>query len=912
MGIRTGEDTDVVARSFNGAVSHVVDGRVLVHGKLFARGGERLRLRGVTYGPFAPNREGQPFPTRRRAGDDLAGLQALGANSIRVYHVPPEWMLDLVDERGLTIFLDVPWPTHVCFLGSRRAQADARRSVRRAAEAGRDHPGILAYNIGNEVPTDIIRWHGTRRIERFFAELRDVVKQADPDGLVTYASYPPTEYLELPFLDFVTFNVYLHDHAAFRDYVFRLQNLVGDRPLVLGELGLDTLRHGEAEQARLLAGHLRETELMGLAGAYVFSWTDDWYTGGHQIDGWAFGITDANRAPKASYRAVQQVFRAPIPLLLEETPRVSVVVCSYNAAVTLEECLRSLCALDYPDYEVIVVDDGSTDNTTEILARFPEVRAIHQLHRGLSVARNTGLGCATGSVIAYTDSDCVADANWLTHLVHQLTRSGASAVGGPNLTPEDGWLAACVAAAPGQPTHILMSDQVAEHIPGCNMAFRREALEAINGFDPQFLRAGDDVDICWRLQHEGQLITFAPGAFVWHHRRQNPRSYLKQQAGYGEAEALLHSKHPDKFNGRGDGKWGGVMYGASIQGLQLAAPIIYRGTFGTGMFQCLYQPGAAHWAMLPSTLEWQVAALLIGLAGALVRPMGWVIGAGMLGLSLLVAALQASQAHLVPAHRRRCARLLIASLCYAQPLVRSWTRYRTRLASQRAPAPDSAPADGSRQRLSLTGRRSVAYWSETGGDRTEILRRAVAFMDEHRWGKLLDTGWFEWDIVVYCDAGLILKVVTVQEEHGQGKRLIRIRFQLGPTARLKVIGAVSMIAVAIVAALYPRVAMIATALILALGVRAWVRGLAAATRAIALFRAQAHQMHLIDCVEEAQPRSPSADSRDQSQTTPDRDLRVQPSPNRETADGQGPFAPAFQSLAALDGPLQPRIEEEFA
>ena len=208
-------------------------------------------------------------------------------------------------------------------------------------------------------------------------------------------------------------------------------------------------------------------------------------------------------------------------------------------------------------------------------------------------------------MIAYTDSDCVADPNWLIHLIHQLTRSGAAAVGGPNLTPEDGWLAACVAAAPGQPTHVLISDQVAEHIPGCNMAFRREALEAINGFDPQFRKAGDDVDICWRLQHEGLLITFAPGAFVWHHRRQNPRSYLRQQAGYGEAEALLHTKHPDRFNGRGDGKWGGVMYGGSLQGIQLAVPIIYRGMFGTGMFQCLYQPGAAHWAMLPSTLEWQ-------------------------------------------------------------------------------------------------------------------------------------------------------------------------------------------------------------------------------------------------------------------------------------------------------------------
>jgi O-antigen biosynthesis protein len=871
-----------------------------------------MRLRGVTYGPFAPTSDGQPFPTRKRVCDDVARMQALGANSIRTYHVPPEWLLELVDERRMTIFMGIPWPTHVCFLQSRRARADARRSVRQAAELGRAHPSILAYNIGNEIPADIVRWHGMRHVVHFLAELRDVAKTADPDGLVSYASYPPTEYLDLSFLDFVTFNVYLHDHTTFRDYVFRLQNLVGDRPLVLGELGLDTLRHGELEQARLLAGHLRETELMGLAGAYVFSWTDDWHTGGHPVEGWAFGITDANRTPKASYRAVQQVFKAPISLLLEETPRVSVVVCSYNGGSTLEECLRSLCVLDYPDYEVIVVDDGSTDDTPEILARFPEVRAIRQCHRGLSVARNAGLGCAKGSVIAYTDSDCVADPDWLIHLVHQLLRSGAAAVGGPNLTPEDGWLAACVAAAPGQPTHVLISDQVAEHIPGCNMAVRREALEAINGFDPQFLTAGDDVDICWRLQHEGLLITFAPGAFVWHRRRQNPRSYLKQQAGYGEAEALLHLKHPDKFNGRGDGKWGGVMYGASIRGLQLAAPIIYRGTFGTGMFQCLYQPGAAHWAMLPSTLEWQVAALLIGLAGAIVRPLGWAVGAGMLGLSLLVATLQASQAHLVPAHRRRGARLLITSLCYAQPLVRSWTRYRKRLASQRAPGPASALADGPGQGLTLTGHRSVAYWSEAGGERTEILGRAVNFMDEHRWGKVLDTGWFEWDLVVYCDSGLILKVVTVQEEHGQGNRLIRLRFNLGPTARLKCAGAASMVVIAIAAVFYPRVATIATSLIVALGVRGWVRGLAAATRVIALFRVQAQQMHLIECAEEVQTRSPSANSRDQSQPTPDLDLRVQPSPNRERADGRGPFAAAFPTMVVLDGPSQSQTKEEFA
>src|SRR5205823_4446564 len=155
----------------------------------------------------------------------------------------------------------------------------ARRLVEQAARHGRRHPCLLAYSVGNEIPPSVVRWHGARRVERFLAELRDVAKQADPEGLVTYANFPPTEYLDLSPFDFVTFNVYLHDVETFRRYLLRLQNLVGDKPLLLGEVGMDTLRHGEEAQARFLAGHLREGLLAGLAGAFVFSWTDDWHTG---------------------------------------------------------------------------------------------------------------------------------------------------------------------------------------------------------------------------------------------------------------------------------------------------------------------------------------------------------------------------------------------------------------------------------------------------------------------------------------------------------------------------------------------------------------------------------------------------------------------------------------------------------
>src|SRR5207344_3247708 len=128
----------------------------------------------------------------------------------------------------------------------------------------------------------------------------------------------------------------------------------------------------------------------------------------------------------------------------------------------------------------------------------------------------------------------------------------------------DGVVAECVSHAPGGPVHVLVSDTEAEHIPGCNMAFRRAALEAVGGFDPNFRIAGDDVDVCWRLQERGWTLGFSPAAMVWHHRRNSVRTYWKQQRGYGKAEALLERKWPQKYNSVGHLSWGGRIYGQGI------------------------------------------------------------------------------------------------------------------------------------------------------------------------------------------------------------------------------------------------------------------------------------------------------------------------------------------------------------
>src|SRR5207245_1952432 len=138
-------------------------------------------------------------------------------------------------------------------------------------------------------------------------------KKEDSDGLVTYVNYPSTEYLQLPFLDFVCFNVYLEARNSLDAYLARLHNLAGDdRPLIMSELGLDALRNGEEAQAEALDWQVRTAFARGCAGAFVFSWTDDWCLGGQQVEDWAFGLTRRDRSPKPSLHAVSEAF-ADVP-----------------------------------------------------------------------------------------------------------------------------------------------------------------------------------------------------------------------------------------------------------------------------------------------------------------------------------------------------------------------------------------------------------------------------------------------------------------------------------------------------------------------------------------------------------------------------------------------------------------------
>src|SRR5262249_2733732 len=237
------------------------------------------------------------------------------------------------------------------------------------------------------------------------------------------------------------------------------------------------------------------------------------------------------------------------------------------------------------------------------------VRVIHQENKGLSAARNVGIAASAGEIVAFTDSDCVADPDWLYYLAATFVSSGLPAVGGPNLPPpQDSFVASCVAASPGGPLHVLLDDEEAEHIPGCNMAFRREVLDEINGFDPIFRSAGDDVDLCWRLQERGHRIGFSPAAMVWHFRRNTVEAYVGQQPGHGQAEALLYFRHPHRFNALLYSRWRGRIYGGISSLFSWRRPVIYGGVFGRGLFQTLYQPAQSFLTHLPFTFSWNASA----------------------------------------------------------------------------------------------------------------------------------------------------------------------------------------------------------------------------------------------------------------------------------------------------------------
>jgi glycosyltransferase involved in cell wall biosynthesis len=234
-------------------------------------------------------------------------------------------------------------------------------------------------------------------------------------------------------------------------------------------------------------------------------------------------------------------------------PKISIIVPAKNAVLTLAKCIGSLKALDYQDFEIIIVDDGSTDTTRDIIKGFSGVTLITTGGVGPSKARNLGIEKATGEYIAFTDADCVVEKNWLSELLNGFTLtpipyslSSVVAVGGDQKSPDDdsafgktvhgflkaiGFVADYVKSGGGMPVET-------KHNPSCNVMYKTEVLKQSGGF-LENLWPGEDLELDYRLKKKGCTFLYNPGAVVYHYRTSDMKGFKRMMFSYGRVQALL-------------------------------------------------------------------------------------------------------------------------------------------------------------------------------------------------------------------------------------------------------------------------------------------------------------------------------------------------------------------------------------
>lgn len=237
---------------------------------------------------------------------------------------------------------------------------------------------------------------------------------------------------------------------------------------------------------------------------------------------------------------------------MESLPSISVIIPVYNRPHDITACLDSLLSLDYPKdkLEIIAVDDASTDETSEVVSRYPVKLIINPKNRQAPFCRNLGAETARGEILAFIDSDCRAHRTWLRELVPSFKDSTIAAVGGIvesyyDKRPLDRYEQVRSSLKMGLWPRRSASNNPFFYVPSCNLLVRRDVFLQIDGFN-QSLVVGEDVDLCWRIQRQGFHIQYQPAGRVFHKHRNRIAAFCKRRFDYGTSEPLLNQLHPEK------------------------------------------------------------------------------------------------------------------------------------------------------------------------------------------------------------------------------------------------------------------------------------------------------------------------------------------------------------------------------
>lgn len=229
---------------------------------------------------------------------------------------------------------------------------------------------------------------------------------------------------------------------------------------------------------------------------------------------------------------------------MDNNPFVSVIIPLHNAADTIGRTVSSVLEQDYPleQYEIIIVDDGSTDGSEDSVRRFP-VKLIRQSNAGAASARNTGIHNAKGELIIFLDSDCTVNRDWVNlHVREHIKNPEAECIGGafaiPDVTTCNFFELCDYYSSWYEQNPKCSPSSNYEYLPSTNISFRKLMLEKINGFDAT-LKTGEDVEICQRIRKEGKQILFRPHIQIYHYGRRNFVDFLKHHYRWGRHASVV-------------------------------------------------------------------------------------------------------------------------------------------------------------------------------------------------------------------------------------------------------------------------------------------------------------------------------------------------------------------------------------
>jgi len=231
-------------------------------------------------------------------------------------------------------------------------------------------------------------------------------------------------------------------------------------------------------------------------------------------------------------------------------PKISIIVPNYNGSFTLAACIQSLLILNYPKekLEIIIVDNGSTDNSIQIIKTFPVRLLIEKDIKGSYAARNLGVKEATGEVLAFTDADCVVDKQWLINVVKYFSIENVGGVAGKVLGVKPKTLVEeFVTRSKAFDQSRFFNHDYCPFAITANVIYKKDVFNKIGTFETNWI-SGGDVDFSWRMQIHGKMkLVYADDCIVNHQHRTSPEGLYLQSKRHVYGACLLNEKYNNKF-----------------------------------------------------------------------------------------------------------------------------------------------------------------------------------------------------------------------------------------------------------------------------------------------------------------------------------------------------------------------------